>query len=105
MIPKPARKTNSPKKIPSMTAEAPAWLERRIRAAEIQAAAANPVTPRLAPAAISSPAVLTIAEAAQLMRISVRTVRRLVTAGELSAVRIGRSIRFRRADVEGFLGL
>ena len=104
-----ARPTQAHQQSPAASAEAPPWLERRIRAGETQATAAkiaaNPVNPRLAPADILRPAVLTISEAARLMRISVRTVRRLVATGELSAVRIGRCIRFRRADVERFLGL
>ena len=94
---------------PAISAEAPPWLQSRICAAEVQASVpktvANPVNPPSLPADISRPAILTIAEAAALMRISVRTVRRLVATGELSAVRIGRCIRFRRADVERFLGL
>jgi excisionase family DNA binding protein len=42
-------------------------------------------------------------EVADLLRVSARTVQRLLSGGELSAVRVGRSIRFERDDVEQFI--
>ncbi len=42
---------------------------------------------------------LTVAEVAELMRVSVMTVYRLVQAGELPAVRFGRSYRIPEAAV------
>jgi excisionase family DNA binding protein len=46
---------------------------------------------------------LTVAETAQLLRVSPITVRRYISAGALPAHRVGRAIRLRRADVEDFL--
>jgi excisionase family DNA binding protein len=42
---------------------------------------------------------LTLSEVADLLRISVRTVRRLSASGRLPCIRIGRQLRFRPDDV------
>ncbi|MFT7474459.1 MAG: excisionase family DNA binding protein [Verrucomicrobiales bacterium] len=47
---------------------------------------------------------MTVAEVAQLMRVSTMTVYRLIKAGELSAIRVGRSYRIRPDDVDQYLG-
>ena len=46
---------------------------------------------------------LTVAEVAKLMRVSNMTVYRLITAGDLAAVRVGRSYRIREDDVDRYL--
>ena len=46
---------------------------------------------------------LTVQEVAQLMRVSSMTVYRLIRAGDLPAVRVGRSFRVRDVDVDGYL--
>ncbi|MCA1846497.1 MAG: helix-turn-helix domain-containing protein [Actinobacteria bacterium] len=46
---------------------------------------------------------LTVAEVADLLRVSTMTVYRLVKAGDLPAVRVGRSYRLREDDVDRFL--
>ena len=46
---------------------------------------------------------LTVAEVAALMRVSKMTVYRLVHAGELTAVRVGRSFRVPEKAVHGYL--
>ena len=46
---------------------------------------------------------LTVAEVAVMMRVSKMTVYRLVHAGELPAVRVGRSFRVPREAVHGYL--
>jgi excisionase family DNA binding protein len=46
---------------------------------------------------------LTVAEVAEMMRVSSMTVYRMVHAGELPAVRFGRSYRIPQADVEAML--
>jgi excisionase family DNA binding protein len=46
---------------------------------------------------------LTVAEVAQLMRVSKMTVYRLVHSGELSAVRVGRSFRVPEHAVHTYL--
>ena len=47
---------------------------------------------------------LTVAEVADLMRVSKMTVYRLVHSGELPAVRVGRSFRVHEQAVEKYLG-
>ncbi|MBF4163856.1 helix-turn-helix domain-containing protein [Nocardioides acrostichi] len=46
---------------------------------------------------------LTVAEVAQIMRVSKMTVYRLVHGGELPAVRVGRSFRVREDAVDEYL--
>ena len=45
---------------------------------------------------------LTIEETARMLRISSVTVRRYVAAGRLPSVRVGRSVRIDKAEVERF---
>ena len=45
----------------------------------------------------------TVAEVASLLRVSNMTVYRLVQAGQLPAVRVGRSYRIKEADVDRYL--
>lgn len=46
---------------------------------------------------------LTVAEVAEIMRVSKMTVYRLVHAGELPAVRVGRSFRVHETAVNEYL--
>jgi excisionase family DNA binding protein len=46
---------------------------------------------------------MTVAEVAATMRVSNMTVYRLIKAGDLPAVRVGRSFRVRDADVDAYL--
>lgn len=46
---------------------------------------------------------LTVQEVADLMRVSSMTVYRLIKAGDLPAVRVGRSFRVRDDDVDTYL--
>lgn len=46
---------------------------------------------------------LTVGEVAAVLRVSNMTVYRLINAGQLPAVRIGRSFRLRQADLDGYL--
>lgn len=46
---------------------------------------------------------LTVAEVAQLMRVSTMTVYRLLKAGDLASVRVGKSYRIREDDVDAYL--
>ena len=46
---------------------------------------------------------LTVAEVASIMRVSKMTVYRLVHAGDLPAVRVGRSFRVPEAEVHTYL--
>jgi excisionase family DNA binding protein len=44
-----------------------------------------------------------VAEVAALLRVSQRTIRRLVTRGELPCIRVGRQLRFREQDIGLYL--
>jgi len=46
---------------------------------------------------------MTVAEVATLMRVSTMTVYRLIKAGDIPAVRVGKSYRLREDDVDKFL--
>ena len=46
---------------------------------------------------------LTVAEVAALLRVSNMTVYRLISAGQLPAVRVGKSYRLREDDVDKYL--
>jgi excisionase family DNA binding protein len=50
-------------------------------------------------------AVLTIAEVAERLRVSPRTVRRQIASGALCAVKIGRSVRVPRPAVEALFSV
>ena len=46
---------------------------------------------------------LTVAEVAATMRVSTMTVYRLIKAGELAALRVGKNYRIRESDVDRYL--
>lgn len=47
---------------------------------------------------------MTVGEVAATLRVSNMTVYRLIQAGRLPAIRVGRSYRIREEDVERYLG-
>lgn len=49
------------------------------------------------------PLLLTIAETAKLLNVSVRTVRNMLADGRLEAVKVGSCTRLRRADVDALV--
>lgn len=49
------------------------------------------------------PSFLTTEEVLACLKVTPRTVYRLIQAGELPAVRVGRQWRFRRADLDHWL--
>ncbi len=49
------------------------------------------------------PRFLTVAEVAGLLRVSTMTVYRLIKAGNLAAVRVGKSYRVQEDDVDRYL--
>ncbi len=55
-----------------------------------------PAAPMLAP-------LLTIPEVADLLRLSVRQVRRMVASGDLPVLRFGRSVRVSREVIEAMM--
>jgi len=47
---------------------------------------------------------LTFTEAAELMRVSLRTIRRIVDSGSLAVIRLGeRTLRIRSSEIERYL--
>ena len=52
---------------------------------------------------MTAPLLLTLERAAETLAISARTVRRLIDAGELAPVRIGRSVRLSAADLTAYI--
>ena len=56
------------------------------------------------PATVPEPArLMTVAEVAHHLQVSIRTVRRLITAQELTVVRVGKAVRVRPADLLSFV--
>ena len=49
-------------------------------------------------------ALMSVADVANALPISIRTVRRMIAAGDIPIVRIGRAVRIRRVDVEALIG-
>ena len=46
---------------------------------------------------------LTVAEVAEVLRVSNMTVYRLIKSGELAALRVGKNYRIRESELEAFL--
>lgn len=53
--------------------------------------------------AVPPPGLLTISEVAELLKLSVWTVRRLQRQRKIPFVKVGRSIRFTRSDLEAYV--
>lgn len=51
----------------------------------------------------AAPAFLTMDEVLGYLRVTSRTIYRLIKAGDLPAVRIGRQWRFRQSDLDAWL--
>jgi excisionase family DNA binding protein len=49
-------------------------------------------------------ALLSVRDAADALSVSERTVRRMIATGELSVVRLGRSVRIRQLDLDALIG-
>jgi excisionase family DNA binding protein len=49
------------------------------------------------------PSLLTVPEAAAALRLSTRTVRRMLKSGSLASVTIGRSVRIRSTDLASLI--
>lgn len=52
---------------------------------------------------MSQDQLLTLQQAADRLQISMSTIRRLIKAGKLQAVQIGRNLRIRPADLEAYI--
>ncbi len=98
---RPAVNGGSPMSARPMTVRPAAPQPMTMRPAAPQPTAVRPMTERPAP----RPAVsfLTVAEVAAIMRVSKMTVYRLVHAGEMASVRVGRSFRVPESAVRQYL--
>lgn len=48
--------------------------------------------------------IFTVAQAAQYLKVSEKTIRRLIHSGKLVASRVGgRSLRLKKSDIDGYL--
>lgn len=56
-------------------------------------------TPHPGPIAPPLDPLLTVADVAEVLKVSTRTVRRLIKSGALASVTVGRSIRVRQEDL------
>lgn len=72
-------------------ADLPAWVYEKT---EPEARAATPQAP-----AVITDDLLTTSEVARYLRVSDRTVSRLIRTGKLPAARIGRAVRIRQSDL------
>jgi excisionase family DNA binding protein len=59
----------------------------------------------LRPATVTDPLVWTQAEAAERLKVSIKTVQRLTSSGELRATYIGRLPRYTERDLEACVAL
>ena len=84
----------------SAEAHSPRQPAESIRGQAKREAAPSPKAHEIPNPQISSPNLLTVAEAAWRLRVSEKTVRRMIAAGELEAVRIRRSVRVTERGVE-----
>lgn len=80
---------------PISRADLPAWVYAK------PAPEAHATTPH--DAAVITNDLLTRAEVAQYLRVSDRTVSRLIRTGKLPAARIGRAVRIRQSDLLNML--
>ena len=86
-------------KFPSQTASVPSWAQeskvallRPLRASLRAGSLAIPTSPNLA--------LLRVDEAAAILQVSSKTVRRLLASGDLRAVRIGRLVRIPLSEID-----
>lgn len=49
-------------------------------------------------------ALLSVADVADVLAVSIRTIRRMIASGELPTVRFGRAIRVRQIDLDALIG-
>jgi len=59
------------------------------------------MTPRESPGGVDP--LLTVADVAKILRLSMRSVRRLIAENKLCVIRIGRAVRVRPQDLNAFL--
>jgi excisionase family DNA binding protein len=83
-------------------------IEDHVEHVELEESVANVVhEPKVEELTVPRPFVgdrlLTVAEVAATMRVSNMTVYRLIKAGQLAAIRVGKNYRIRESDVDRYL--
>jgi excisionase family DNA binding protein len=85
-------------------AAVPAWAQfgNQCSTRRCAPAVANVETASAAPARL--PQLLTVAEVAEGLRVSAKTIRRMVARGDLPVIRIGRAVRIMEAEYARLVG-
>lgn len=96
----PAKAERPCKTSPRHAASLPGWVKERTITARPATRLSR--TDQTTADAKQSPKFFTLAEAAGILRVSPRTVRRLVCRGELACVRVGRSVRISVSALDAF---
>ncbi len=80
-------------------ADMPAWAHQQANESTSPEEVASHIAgrSRLGPPAIDP--LITVGEAATILHVSTRTIRRLIEGGKLQAVRVGRSVRIRPSEI------
>jgi excisionase family DNA binding protein len=82
-----------------IAADVPAWALQEYGERRTREEIASPVAGKSRSGSPLLGPLMTVGEAATILHVSARTIRRLVERGELHSVRIGRSIRIRVEDI------
>ena len=93
------------RKDPLLRSSLPQWAQQTAFIAPRDGAAAAPRPLSDAAAPIPDRDLLTVADVAARLSVSMKTVRRLINRGELRAVRIGRVIRVRADEVKRLVNM
>mgnify|MGYP002402893140 CR=1 FL=1 len=83
-----------------IAADFPAWALQQYSEPRPQEEIASPVAGQRRSSSPLLRPLMTVREAATILNVSARTIRRLIGRGEIPAVRMGRSVRIRLKDIE-----
>ena len=81
-------------------ADFPAWALQQYSEPRPREEIASPVAGQRRSRSLLLRPLMTVGEAATILHVSARTIRRLIGRGEIPAVRMGRSVRIRLDDIE-----
>jgi excisionase family DNA binding protein len=83
-----------------IAADFPAWALQQYSEPRLREEIASPVAGQRRSSSPLLRPLMTVGEAATILHVSARTIRRMIGRGEFSPVRIGRSVRVRIEDIE-----
>ena len=98
----PTRGMKRDSKPPVLTAVVPTWAQEP-RIAPLRPLKTSLSDGSSASSVSATPALLRMIEAAAILQVSSKTVRRLLARGDLRAVRIGRSVRIHSAELDNLI--